>query len=181
MLHYNCLQTVVWGERSETRGHILFGSIVGKCPAQAKPQRQRAGLVAVNGCGEGGRDWLLTGTVCFGSQHFLAVEGDGNFLEFGDGLHDVYLEVVGFRVYDSISIKNKDTSKCKQQMSRQPRGTFRDGLWGRERVARLRVVVASPPQSEQTGAKMHAAGDVGRKDSASKRLAGENGSAMSGV
>lgn len=74
--------------------------------------------------------------------------GGGNrFLELGDGLYDVYLEVKGFRVYDSISTKNKNKSKCKQRSSRQPRGPFQDGLWGREQVVRLRVAVALPPQN----------------------------------
>lgn len=60
---------------------------------------------------------------------------------------DVYLEVTGFKVYDSISIKNKNKSKCKQKTSRQPRGPFWDGLWGREQVVRLRVIVTLPPQN----------------------------------
>jgi hypothetical protein len=88
------------------------------------------------------------GIVCFGESKFPWGGGDRKFLDLGDGLHDVYLEVMGFRVYDSISIKNKNKSKCKQQMSRQPRGLFRDGLWGGEQVAKLRVIVALPPQNQ---------------------------------
>lgn len=90
---------------------------------------------------------MLMGTVCLGKSKFPCGESDRKFLELGDASYDVYLEVIGFRVYDSISIKNKNKSKCKQKMSREPRGPFQDGLWGREQGARLRVIVALPPQN----------------------------------
>lgn len=89
---------------------------------------------------------VANGDSLFWESKFPCGRGGRKFLELGDGLHDVYLEVIGFKVYDSVSIKNKNKSKCKQKMSRQPRGPFWDGLWGREQVVRLRVIVALPPQ-----------------------------------
>lgn len=100
--------------------------------------------MAVHGCGE---RLVANGDSLIWESKFPWGGGDRRFLELGDGLYDVYLEVIGFRIYDSISAKTKNRSKCKQRSSRQPRGPFRDGLWGREQVVRLRATVALPPQN----------------------------------
>lgn len=84
--------------------------------------------VAVHGRGEGGRDWFANGDSLFWESKFPWGGGDRKFLELGSGLHNVYLEVIGLRLYASISIKNKN--KYKQQISGQPRGPFQDGFWG---------------------------------------------------
>lgn len=65
-------------------------------------------------------------------------------------------------------------------MPRWPGGTFRDGLWGREQVARLCLWGPCHHRTERAGRCRDVAGDVGRKDTTNMILAGKHGSAVSG-